>query len=320
MIRRAFVLLTALCSAMIAKPASADPLLLRHKIATVTTPDLNRFVRQYDRWLDYKLRERGRVSAELARSWGAPKTAGQPYVLLSSDAAPDVFIRAVRQLKTADYRPMTSYGWNAIEIIVDKPDELCEHLRGSPFAVIGEPKPLGGYPSIRAFQVEGPSGEVLYLTAETGDRSKSILPPPNGAVGRVFIMVVAGPDIEKELDWYSGRFGLARGTVRPAKIGVLQRAQGLTPDDLLPLTTVRLAQAGNLIELDGYSSGARPRFVPIEQLPPGVAMASFTVRSLDALQLQFINAPAAHAGIAYAGHRSATARGPAGELVELIEE
>ena len=305
---------------MLSNGTRADSLLLRHKIATISTSDVDRLAHLYDHWLDYKVRERGRVPAELAASWGAPKAAGQPYVLMSSDAAPDVFIRAVRAPAARHYQPMTTYGWNAIEIIVDKPDEIRERLRDSPFQVIGEPAQLGGYPSIRAFQVQGPSGEVLYLTAETLDRSKSILPLPNGPVGRVFIMVVAGPDIEKQLDWFATNFGMTRGTVRQRSVSVLRNAQHLRPDELLPLTTLRLAQPGNLIELDGYSAKTGPRGVSAGHLPPGVAMASFTVRSLDALHVSFITPAATHMGLAYQGHRSATARGASGELIELIEE
>jgi hypothetical protein len=312
--------LAALLSLSLCSVVQADSLLLRHKLATITATDLEQVVRDYGRWLDYKVRERGRVSGTQAASWGAPKTAGRPYVLMSTDAAPDVFIRAVRAPAVRGYQPMRSYGWNAIEIIVDNPDALHQKLRASPFAVIGEPAPLGGYPSIRAFQLRGPSGEVLYLTAETGDRSKSILPAANGPVGRVFIMVLAGPDIEQLLAWYADHFSMARNPVRERPVGVLRRAQGLAPDATVPLTTLRLANAGNLIELDGYGAGTGPRSVISGDLPPGVAMASFAVHSLDDIRLPFIRPPSVQAGAAYGGRRSATARGPAGELVELIEE
>lgn len=319
-LRRFPALLALLLGCALAPITSADPLLLRHKVATFTASDLRQVAQQYDRWLDYKVRERGRVPRTLAASWGAPRAAGRAYILMSPDAAPDVFIRVVRAPAARAYRPMMSFGWNAIEIIVDNPDALRERLRGSPFEVIGEPAPLGSYPSIRAFQVKGTAGEVLYLTAETGDRSKSMLPPPNGPVGRVFIMVVSGPDIEKQLDWYSGTFAMPRAAVRQRTVGVLQRAQGLSADATLPLTTLRLAKPGNLVELDGYSQQAGPRVVAPNELPPGVAMASFTVKSLDGLNLSFILPPGLYPGVAYSGHRSATVRGPAGELVELIEE
>lgn len=300
-----------------------QPQLLRIRMATFSAADLDAVERDYGRWLGYKVRERGVVSAELAGSWGAPRAAGRAYLLMSSDAAPDVFIRAVQASRAAmalPYLPLLTYGWNGIEIIVDDPDGLHAKLKDSPFRVIGEPAPLGAYPSIRAFQVVGPSGEVLYLTAETGDRSRSQLPLPNGEVGRIFIMVIGGPNIEALLDFYTTPFGLTRNKPRSVPVGVLTRAQSLAPGTGLPLTTTRLAQHGNLIEFDGYSSNAGPRAVPEGDLPLGIVSTSFAVRKIAALNLNWLAAPQRLPGLAYGGNHAASVRGPAGEWVELIEE
>jgi hypothetical protein len=50
-----------------------------------------------------------------------------------------------------------------------------------------------------------------------------------------------------------------------------------------------------------------------------VAMTTFEVADLDALALPYVSPPARRTGLAYAGRRSATVVGPAGELVELVE-
>jgi hypothetical protein len=99
---------------------------------------------------------------------------------------------------------------------------------------------------------------VLYLTAETGDRSKSILPPPGGPVGRIFIMVVGGPNIDALLDFYSSRFNLVRNPARMLAVGVIKRAQALADGELTPLATARLAERGNLIEYSGTPGRTRP--------------------------------------------------------------
>ncbi|MBU3672275.1 MAG: VOC family protein, partial [Sinobacteraceae bacterium] len=304
--------------------AAPQPQLLRIRMATFAAADLEVVERDYGRWLGYKVRERGVVSADLATSWGTPKAAGRAYLLMSADAAPDVYIRAVQASPAAlalPYKPLLTYGWNGIEIIVDDPDGLHAKLKDSPFRVIGEPAPLGAYPSIRAFQVVGPSGEVLYLTAETGDRSRSLLPLPNGEVGRIFIMVIGGPDIEALLDFYTTPFGLTRNKPRSVPVGVLIRAQSLAPGTGLPLTTTRLAEHGNLIEFDGYSANAGPRAVPEGDLPLGIISTSFSVRSIAALQLRDTTlkgfaAPQRLPGLAYGGGHAVTLRGPAGEWVE----
>lgn len=316
------VLATCVVAALAAAapPASAEPVLQRFRAATIAAPDLATVEADYSSRLGYVVRERGRVSRALAASWGAPRAAGRPYLLLSSDAAPDVYIRAVQAPAARDYKPLTTWGWNAIEIVVDDTDATFEKVRGGPFRVIGEPANLSGYPSIRAFQVEGRSGEVLYLTSETGDRSRSPLPAPNGAIGRIFIMVVAAGDAPALVDWYAKTFGLSPGALRDRPVGVLQRAQGLGPDALLPLTTARLAQPGNLLELDGYSANAGPRKVRRGELPPGIAITTMSVRSLDDVRATFLQPPAVGTGMLYAGRRTATVRGVAGELIELVEE
>ena len=300
--------------------AVAEPALQRIRMATITTDDLAGVERDYGRWLQYAVRERGTIPAELAHSWGAPGVAGNRYVLMSPDGSPDVFIRAIEQQDLPAHAPLTTWGWNAIEIIVDDPDAIRARLQESPFRIIGEPAQLSGYPSIRAFQVLGPSNEVIYFTAETGDRSRSILPPPQSEIDRIFIMVVAGPDIDALLNFYASRFELQPGTPRQRPVGVLQRAQGLGSEATFPLTTARLVQRGNLIEFDGYPAATTVRPQRAGALPPAIAITSFGVRSLDDLALDWLTPPAAQPGAAYGGRRAATVKGPAGELIELIEE
>lgn len=299
--------------------SNAAPLLQRFEIATIAASDLQWVETNYGRWLDYRVRERGEISSELAASWGAPAVAGRRYVLMSPDSAPSVYVRAIEAPRAENYRALTSFGWNAIEIVVDDPDALFESMRDSPFRVIGEPKPLATIPSIRAFQVVGNDEEVLYLTAEMGDRSRSVLPDPQGRIGRVFIMVLAATNPRATLDWYAERFALQPGALRARANPMINRAQGIDPATPLPIATARLAEHGNLIEFDGYSANAIMRPSATGELPPGVAMTSFAVPTLDTLKVEWITPPTRHVGAAYAGRRAGTTRGPDGELIELIE-
>ncbi|MEZ5500481.1 MAG: hypothetical protein R3E77_13780 [Steroidobacteraceae bacterium] len=299
---------------------AGEPSLLRIRAATVLAADLVQTERHYRAWLGYQVRERGRLPAAVARSLGAPRMTGLPFMLMSPDAAPDVCIRFIAMKPPGGFRPMTTWGWNSIEIIVDQPQALRGRLGAAPFEVIGEPAPLNSLPSIHAFQVKGPSREVLYLTAETGDRSKSRLPLPGGEVGRIFIMVLAGSDIDAMLGWYASTFGLQPGKVRPTPIGVVQRAQGRGADYQYPLAVMALRDPGNMLEFDGYPADTIARKAPRGRLPPGIAVTSFAVADLDAVPVTWLRPPAVLPGKLYAGARSATTRGPAGELIELIEE
>lgn len=293
------------------------PVVSRIKYSTIGAPDVDAVERLYTQWLGYSVVEKSTVSSPMAKSWGVPKTAGKPFVLMRPATGEDVLIRAVQTEAVDGFKGMTTWGWNSFEIIVNDIDGLHERLKKSEFRHIGGPANLrGGTSSIRAAQYIGPAEEVLYFNCETGDRSKSPLPDPGDDVGRTNIFVLAGPDADKAIAFYSAAFGLAEGVSRPTTTGVLARAQGLPEDTEYRTGFSWLREPGNAIQFDQYlpQSGARPSAPG--QLPPGNAIASFNVDSLDAVAVDYIAEPITE----YFGNRSAAFIGPAGELVELIEQ
>lgn len=115
------------------------PLLSRIKMATIGAPGLNAVERWYTKWLGYSVLDRAIVGESLAQSWGTPNTAGRPVITLQSAAKDDVYLRAVEIDPVPNYKAMTTWGWNAIEIIADDVDGLFEYLKDSDFIHIGEP-------------------------------------------------------------------------------------------------------------------------------------------------------------------------------------
>lgn len=293
------------------------PLLTRIKMATIGAPDLAK-VEQWYAQLGYQVKERRTVSPAVAASWGAPKSAGKPFIQMCTEGSPDVCIRAVQIDPVPGYRAQTTLGWNAFEIIVDDLDKVYAKVKASPFKIIGEPKSLGGpFASIHAMQVLGPAEEVLYLTTEKGDREKSSLPVPKSLVDRPFILILAGTDVKQLSDFYGSMFNMKVRAQFDGPVTLVAKAQGLPPDHVFGLGLVRMAERGNNIELDGYPMSAKPRPHAEGQLPPGNAMATFNVNSLDGLKVKFIAPPAALYG---PKGRAASYLGPAGEIAELIEE
>ena len=302
---------------VMAEDVQQAPSLRRIKMATVGAPDLAKMESWYTQWLGYEVTERGEVADALALSWGTPNTAGRPYILLAPAGGGDVFIRGVEIDSMPNYRAMSTFGWNSIEIIVDDVYALRKQLEGSPFKIIGEPHSLGGgFASIHAMQILGPAEEVLYLTCETGDREKSTLPIPQSFVDRPFIMILAGPDLEAMADYYVSKFNMGRIPNFESSLPIVGNVLGVDPDYRFTLGLLRGAERGNNIELDQYPPLAKVRATADGQLPPGVAMTSFTVKDLDSLDIEFIQPPGRHYGVA----RSASFVGPAGEITELIEE
>jgi hypothetical protein len=301
-----------------AAPAPAvTPLLTRIKMATIGAPSVDEIAKLYGEWLDYKVVETGKVSEGMAKSWGAPKAAGKNFIVMNSVGTPDVYIRAVQTDAVSGYKAMTTLGWNSIEILVEDPDKVYAKLAKSPFKHIGGPKNLNPpFNSIRATQFIGPAEETLYFTAEQGDFAKSPLPPAKSFIDRPFIMVLAGTDADALVKFYMDTFLMRGGPPNPTTIDIIAKAQGLPADHQFKLGLVRAAEKGNNIEIDGYPATAKPRQRAEGQLPPGVAMTSFNVNSLDGLKVNFIAPPAK----LYGEKRAATFIGPAGELTELIEE
>jgi catechol 2,3-dioxygenase-like lactoylglutathione lyase family enzyme len=321
--RKSFLTLSGAAIATAALPRTpfaqeTQILLSRIKMATIGAPSIDAVERWYTTWLGYVVIERSNVSVEMADSWGAPKSAGRPFILMQSSAKDDVYIRAVEVDPVPGYKAMTTWGWNAIEIICDDVDALHEELKTSAFTHLAGPANLmGGTSSIRAVQYKGPAEEVIYLTCETGDRSKSTLPLPRGPVDRPFIMVLAGPDLDEMDRFYTNAFRLKDNGFRFTSTGgLISMMQGRPDDEVYQLGLLRLTEKGNNIELDEYPDDTGPRPSAVGQLPPGCAMTTFNCEDLEATGLNYITAPITE----YGGKRSATFIGPTGELTELIEE
>jgi catechol 2,3-dioxygenase-like lactoylglutathione lyase family enzyme len=300
-------------------PAAAK--LKRIKAATVATPDVSAAARWYAGALGYRIAERNVISPALAAAWGAPAMAGRTMVTLLPESGADVPIRIVEIDPMPAPEPLTTWGWSAIEIAVQDVDALYARLKrgwlAPPIRLLGEPRALSPGSPIVAMQLRGPAGEVLYLTANTGDRLKSNHPEPRSMVDRTFIAVLAGPDLAALKTFYRDRFALGDQGDMTLPVPSRAVAHGLPADHPYTISVVVLAERGNKIELDGFPPGATgPRPQWPGQLPPGTAMMSFSVAGFDGLDGATIAPPAA----LYGSLRAATFRGPAGELTELIAD
>lgn len=303
--------------------SDSEPRLQRIVATTVGAPDLGAAERSYVGHLGYRVIDRHSLDPALAASWGVPDSAGARTLTLVAEGEEDTFVRLIERPALPGYQPLTTYGWNAFEIIVDDVHALHQQLIDSPFRIIGPPKPLQFMPSIVAMQVVGPGQECLYFTMECGDRETSILPPPGGFIGRTFIVVCAGPDFTKLLRWYVDQFALRERPVREGKVAIVQQAQGLDADHTMALSAIGMVQRGNLIELDGYPSGpgyvARPRPGAPGMLPPGNALVTLEVDDLAAYAPAALRPPHRRTEAPYLGRESCTLVGPAGELLELVQ-
>jgi catechol 2,3-dioxygenase-like lactoylglutathione lyase family enzyme len=291
---------------------------------TIVVPDLDAVEAAYGSFLGYRVVERGTVDADLAGAFAAPAMRGRRLLVLGPASGEPVFLRFVEAPATPGSAALKTLGWNATEILVEDPDALAERLVHSPFRIVGPPRNLQFNPKVRAMQVLGPAGELLYLTRIPPGGSMFDLGSARSFVDRTFIVVLGGRSMPEMQAFYRDVLGLPVTEARPSRVEVLNDAWGFDGEHQIPLAIAQLPK-NFLVELDEYPAAAVPRPARSGDLPPGMAIVTFGVRRLDALGAAPLATPAALAGPAarsnapYHGRRAMLLRGGAGELVELVE-
>lgn len=295
-----------------------DPLLGPVLLASVLVPDLGAAAAAYGEVLSYRPVDEGSVDGELARSWGAPGAASNPYAVLAPESGEPGWVRLIEGDAPSDHRPLASTGWAAIEILVADPDALAARMADSPFDIIGPPAPLGSYPEIKAMQAIGPAGEVLYLTNVPSGGGEHDLPTVQSAVDRVFIVVLGVPDFDGALEDFESNFSLPARPTHERSIYFIGPGYGLAITDPLRMTTIQLARK-SLIQVDEYPADVPPRACVKGGLPAGFAMTSFAVPSLEPFLAAALAPPVRPPEPPYDSRAAITLNGPGGALIELIE-
>lgn len=282
-----------------------------------TTPDLEGSLRDYHDVLGLECVERG-VLGDLAAAWGAPGLREARCATLRPGSGEHCFLRLVEQPAVPGYRPVSSFGWNAYELSVQDVFGWPARLGQSSFTVVGEPREIPGLPYFVAMQMVGRGGEMIYLNEVRCDTPTSDLHRAASPVDRIFICILATPDLGGTVAWYRDGLGLDEGGAYEIPYSMINRSFGLPEATLHRLAMVQKGRMP-IVEVDAYPEAATARTVPEGLLPPGNALVTLAVRDLDALGLEWLGPPARREGPVYAGARAGVVRGPAGELLELVE-
>ncbi len=284
----------------------------------VTTPDLDAALGDYQGRLGLELVERGTLAVDFAASWDAPDAAGSRCATLRPASGSECFIRLVEQPLPADFRPTGTFGWAAFELSVQDVFGWPARLEGSGFDIVGPPKEIAGLPYFIPMQVTGRGREMIYLNEVREDTPSSDLPKAASLTDRIFICILATADRRAALDWYRTKLGLDEGGTYTLEYTMINKAFDLPAGTQ---STITMVQKGRLpiIEVDEYPAEATARGVAHGCLPPGNAVVTLAVDSLESLDLDWLTPPLVRDAMPYAGRRSATVRGPAGELLELVE-
>lgn len=288
------------------------------KCATHTVQNVQSAVELYSKWLDYSVVEDGNVPDDLAVSWGAPKSAGRPYAVMQPESGAQVFLRFIEGDVVHDYAPIRTYGWAAIELCVQDVETVNERMLRSPFDVIGAPKPLDGFPTVKPMQVRGPDLETVYLTEIQVDGPKNGLPSPASLVDRPFILVLACRDLDKTVSWVNELFAFETTAPAAIRYSMISLAFELPEDSKHELVTTKW-KGEVFLELDRYPEAATERPSNPGALPPGVSICTIEYPDFDRLDGHWMSPPVKRAGPLYGGKRTGVLKSPEGAIFEVIE-
>ncbi len=292
--------------------------------ATLCVENLDRSVAAYTEWLDYRLVEQSELGDAQAASFGAPGNAGNRVAVLQPASDASIYLRLIEQAPHADFVPLRSHGWAAIEICVQDVLAVNERMLKAPmFNIIGPPRELEGLDAIFPMQIQGPDGEIVYLTQIRDDLPDFDLPRAKKLIDHLFILVMACADLPASLQWMARYVGLGIGREKMDIVyTMLAKAFGLPEEELHTIATL-VHERDVFLELDQLPPQGTPRPRHAGCLPPGVAIGSFAHPDFKRLteaagDFAVSTTVQHHDSIVYRGQPSLTLKSPEGTLVELI--
>lgn len=288
------------------------------KCATHVVADVADAAARYVEWMDYRIVDEGVVDDALAALWMAPASKGRRYALLQPESGADTFLRLVGGTPVADYQPIRTYGWAAIELCVTDVDAVHERMKVSPFEVIGPPKNLDGFATVKPMQVKGDDKEIVYLTQMLVSGPEHGLPTARSLVDRPFIMVLACPDLRRSAAWVRDVLGLE--VIEPMAIhySMISKSFSLPEGRKVELVTAKW-QGEVFLELDQYPEQATARAGAAGELVPGVAITTMKHPGFARLDGHWAVEPVVMQGPLYEGRRVGMLTTPEGALLEVIE-
>lgn len=288
------------------------------RAATLGVARIDAAIDRFDNWLDYRLIECAEVSAELAAALGAPGVEGLRQAVLRPASGRQTYLRLIEA--PAPQRPalMASLGWTALEICVEDVHAAHRRFAEGPFEVIGPPSGIPGLPTIHPMQVEGPDGEVLFLTQILTRDPAEGLPIAQAPIDTLFIAVLACRDLAETAAWVEQALDAQVSPPVSIPYRTLSRAFGLPADHRHTIATA--SREGHIfLELDQYPANVAERGRSAHGLTHGVAMVTLQHPDLERVREPWRVPPARRDGPIYEGRRAGVIATPEGMLIELVE-
>jgi catechol 2,3-dioxygenase-like lactoylglutathione lyase family enzyme len=223
--------------------------------ATVICPDLHAAVAAYVSAFELQASPIAPMDPDYARRLGLGPLERAPCAWIGTDAsAPWLLLIESPQARIS--APFQRAGWLALELAVRDVDALSQRLSGSAFHTLAPPADLDFSDAIRATQVQGPAGEVLYLTQIKAAVPPFRLPQTQRWVDAPFVAVMATHDVRASSAFYLG-LGASNRMLFETRLGALNGARKLPPETRHAVATVEL-KSGHLLEIDAPRCALEP--------------------------------------------------------------
>lgn len=277
--------------------------------ATLISPDLQAACSAYQAQLGLHVSKPGELDAETARVLGLDDLHGHAVAWLANEAGEPI-LRLIEDSQAVPREPMFHHGWLSLEVLVGDVDTLADGLQ-PPFRVLGPPADLELSPAIRAAQVLGPCGEMLYLTQIKAAVPPFDLPMSDARVSRPFVGVMSTPDRSASQAAWAALADHA-GWSFDTKVTVLNRALGKPLQGQYPVAVVPLA-GQSMVEIDQVELSTQPMPERRAGLHSLTWRLPATANGIGE-HWQFVGS----FDDAVTGERRVGLRGPAGEHIELL--
>ena len=140
-------------------------------------------------------------------------------------------------------------GWSAIEVLTNDLDQLCQNLPLQYFSVLGPPATLSFSEDIRAMQVVGSAGELIYFTEINGKIPGFDLPVAHRLVDQCFVTIAGSARLDRAIKFYSQLFDVSGAISAKSRVVGLSVANNLPQSTQYNIATIPVGP-GQLIELD----------------------------------------------------------------------
>jgi hypothetical protein len=267
----------------------------------------------YSKYFGYRTIDEGSLSSELAIHWGAPAQAGEAFVLMQPESGSPSYLRFIEGQAAP---PPGTLGWNGMEVHVQNLAAVQESIAAGPFTVFSPAQQLSLSPAVKFMQVIGPGGELLFLN-EMRDPSFDVGVAAS-AVDRPFVVACGALNARETLAWFSEMFEMQVPDPISVVMPALNRVFGYPEGTEHELSMVKMA-GPCILEFDQYPSIATGKETNSRRLPPGYAIVSCSVNSLDRISERSGIAPTIIDIAPYNGCAAVLMTTPAGALIELVE-